>query len=66
MPTTMMTTRTRLTNSGLIQLTRVAFCVLLLIGSACEPAPKVVPSGDVPNAAGLARSTAALLLQLSA
>ena len=59
----MMTTRTRLTGSGLI---RIAFCVLLLIGSACEPAPKVVPSGDVPNAPQLARSTAALLLQLSA
>ena len=59
----MMTTRTRLTNSGL---TRLALCVLLLIGSACESAPKVVPSGDVPDASPLARSTAAVLLQLSA
>ena len=57
------TTRTRPTSSGL---TRVAFCVLLLIGSACEPAPKVVPSGDVTDAAPLARSAAAVLLQLSA
>jgi WD domain, G-beta repeat len=59
----MMTTRTRLTNSGL---TRLALCVLLLIGSACESAPKVVPSGDVPDASPLARSTTAVLLQLSA
>ena len=59
----MMMTRTRLTNSGL---TRVPFCVLLLIGSACEGAPKVVPSGDVPNAPQLARAAAAVLLQLSA
>ncbi|HEV2012246.1 MAG TPA: hypothetical protein VGS17_14610 [Candidatus Limnocylindria bacterium] len=57
-----MTTRTRLTNSGL---TRLALCVLLLIGSACESAPKVVPSGDVPDASPIARSTAAVLLQLS-
>ena len=57
------TTRTRPTSSGL---TRAAFCVLLLIGSACEPAPKVVPSGDVTDAAPLARSAAAVLLQLSA
>lgn len=58
-----MTTRTRPTSSGL---TRVAFSVLVLIGSACESAPKVVPSGDVTDAAPLARSTAAILLQLSA
>jgi hypothetical protein len=58
-----MTTRTRLTNSGL---SRIACCVLLLIGSACDPAPKVVPSGDVPAAPQLARSIAGVLLQLSA
>lgn len=59
----MTTTRTRLTSSGL---TRVALSVLLLISSACEAAPKVVPSGDVPDAAKLARQTADVLLQLSA
>ena len=58
-----MTTRTRLTSSGL---TRVALSVLLLIASACEAPPKVVPSGDVPDAAKLARETAGVLLQLSA
>jgi hypothetical protein len=58
-----MTTRTRLTNSGL---SRVALCLFLLIASACESAPKVVPSGDVPSAPQLARSTAVLLQQLSA
>ena len=55
----MTTTRTRLTSSGLI---RVASGVLLLIGSACEPAPKVVPSGDVSFAQPIAHSTAAVLL----
>jgi hypothetical protein len=60
------TTRTRPTSSGPSQLVRVAFGVLLLIGSACEQAPKVVPSGDVPNAPELARSTAVILQQLSA
>jgi WD40 domain-containing protein len=59
----MTTTRTRPTNSGL---SRVALCLVLVIGSACEAAPKVVPSGDVPNAPQLARSTAVLLQQLSA
>src|SRR5436190_1956927 len=34
--------------------------------NACEPAPKVVPSGDVPDAPMLARGTATVLLQLSA
>lgn len=58
-----MTTRTRPTNSGL---GRVAFCILLVIGSACESPPKVVPSGDVPSAPQIARSTAALLQQLAA
>ena len=58
-----MTTRTRLTNSGLI---RVAFCVLLLLSSACEAAPKVVPSGDVTDGPKLARAAAGLLLQISA
>ncbi len=58
-----MTTRTRLTNSGLI---RVAFCVLLLLSSACEAAPKVVPSGDVTDGPKLARAAASLLLQISA
>ena len=58
-----MTTRTRQTNSGLV---RVAFCIFLVIGSACESAPKVVPSGDVPSAPEIARSTAALLQQLAA
>ncbi|HLZ47326.1 MAG TPA: hypothetical protein VKR80_01595 [Candidatus Limnocylindria bacterium] len=59
----MTTTRTRLTNSGL---TRVALSLLLLIASACEAAPKVVPSGDVPDAAKLAREAAAVLVQLAA
>jgi len=58
-----MTTRTRPTSSGL---RRIAFCIILVIGSACESPPKVVPSGDVPSAPQLARSTAALLQQLSA
>jgi hypothetical protein len=62
----MMTTRTRPTNSGQRQLVRVAFCLVLVIGSACEQAPKVVPSGDVPDAPQLARTTAVLLQQLSA
>jgi hypothetical protein len=62
----MTTTRTRPTNSGPRQLGRLAFCIVLVIGSACEQAPKVVPSGDVPNAPQLARSTAVLLQQLSA
>lgn len=53
----------RLTSSGLA---RVAACLVLLIATACEPAPKVVPSGDVPDAPKLARTTGALLLQLSA
>jgi hypothetical protein len=59
----MTTTRTRPTNSGLI---RVLISAVLLIASACEPAPKVVPSGDVPDAAQIARGTASVLLQLSA
>ena len=58
-----MTTRTRPTNSGLIRLALIAF---LLIGTACETPPKVVPSGDVPDAPQLARSTAQILVQLSA
>jgi len=62
----MTTTRTRLTNSGLNHLARLAFIASLLIGSACETPPKVVPSGDVPDAPQLARSTAQLLVQLSA
>ena len=62
----MTTTRTRPTSSGLSRLTRVATCLFLLIAGACEPAPKVVPSGDVPDAPQLARATAAVLLQLSA
>jgi len=52
----------RLTNSGLI---RLAFA-FVLIATACETPPKVVPSGDVPDAPQLARSTAQVLLQLSA
>ena len=59
----MTTARTRLTSSGPI---RVALSVLLLIASACEAAPKVVPSGDVPDAAKIAGSTADLLMQLGA
>ena len=63
----MTTTRTRPTSSGgPSRLTRVATCLIFLIASACEPAPKVVPSGDVPDAPQLARATAAVLLQLSA
>jgi hypothetical protein len=58
-----MTTRTRPTSSGL---RRIAFCIVLVIGSACESPPKVVPSGDVPSAPEIARSTAALLQQLAA
>ena len=58
-----MTTRMRLTSSGLI---RLAACVLLLIASACEPVPKVVPSGDVPDAPKIARAAGAVLLQISA
>jgi hypothetical protein len=58
-----MTTRTRPTNSGL---SRVAFCIFLVIASACESPPKVVPSGDVPSAPQIARSTAVLLVQLAA
>ena len=59
-----MTTRTRPTSSGL---RHVACCLLLLlIASACESTPRVVPSGDVPSAPQLARSTATLLQQLSA
>ena len=64
----MTTTRTRPTNSGLnhlTRLTRVAFAVVL-IATACETPPKVVPSGDVPDAPQLARSTAQVLVQLSA
>jgi hypothetical protein len=61
----MMTTRTRLTNSGLNHLVRLAFA-FVLIATACEAPPKVVPSGDVPDAPQLARSTAQVLLQLSA
>ena len=59
----MTTTRTRLTNSGLI---RLALTALVLIATACETPPKVVPSGDVPAAPQLARSTAQILVQLSA
>lgn len=36
------------------------------MASACEAPPKVVPSGDVPDAAKLAREAADVLLQLSA
>ena len=61
----MTTTRTRLTNSGLNRLTRLALTAVL-IATACETPPKVVPSGDVPNAPQIARSTAQVLLQLSA
>ncbi len=53
----------RLTSSGLA---RLAACVLLLIVSACEPAPKVVPSGDVADAPKIARAAGVVLLQLSA
>lgn len=53
----------RLTSSGLI---RLAACVLLLVASACEPAPKVVPSGDVADAPKIARAAGAVLLQISA
>lgn len=58
-----MTTRMRLTSSGNL---RLAACVFLLIASACEPAPKVVPSGDVVDAPKIARASGAVLLQLSA
>ena len=53
----------RLTSSGLA---RLAACLFVLIASACEPAPKVVPSGDVVDAPKIARATGAVLLQLSA
>ena len=53
----------RLTSSGLI---RLAACVLLLVISACEPAPKVVPSGDVADAPKIARAAGVALLQFSA
>ena len=53
----------RLTSSGLA---RLAACLFLLIASACDPAPKVVPSGDVVDAPKIARATGAVLLQLSA
>lgn len=53
----------RLTSSGLI---RLAACVLLLIVTACEPAPKVVPSGDVADAPKIARAAGAVLVQISA
>ena len=53
----------RLTSSALA---RVLACLFLLIASACDQAPKVVPSGDVADAPKIARSTGALLLELSA
>ena len=58
-----MTTRTRTTSRGIA---RLAACVLLLIASACEAPPKVVPCGDVADAPKLARATARALLQLAA
>ena len=57
-----MTMRMRLTSSGLAR----GLACLLLIASACEPAPKVVPSGDVADAPKIARLAGALLLQVSA
>ena len=55
----------RLTSSGPVRLaTRVL--LLVLIATACEPAPKVVPSGDVVDAPKIARSAGAVLLQFSA
>ena len=60
-----MTMRMRLTSSGPVRLaTRVL--LLVLIATACEPAPKVVPSGDVVDAPKIARSAGAVLLQFSA
>lgn len=53
----------RLSSSGLV---RLAVCLFLLIGSACEPAPKVVPSGDVADAPKIARAAGTVLLRLSA
>lgn len=53
----------RLTSSGLV---RVAACLVLLIATACEPAPKVVPSGDVVDAPKIARSAGTVLDQLAA
>jgi asparagine synthase (glutamine-hydrolysing) len=57
----MTTTRTRLTSSGLTRLA-LSVLLLLLVASACEAPPKVVPSGDVPDADKLARQTATVAL----
>ena len=60
-----MTMRMRPTSSGPVRLaTRVL--LLVLIATACEPTPKVVPSGDVVDAPKIARSAGAVLLQFSA
>src|SRR5258708_1945399 len=55
--------RTRTRSSGPV---RFVACVRVMIGTGGEAAPKVVPSGDVPDAPKLARTTASALLQLSA
>ena len=60
-----MTTRTRLTSSGLARAATHAL-LLILIATACEAPPKVVPSGDVPDAPKIARTAASALLQMSA
>ena len=54
-------TRTRPTNRG-----GPLLLAVLLVASACEPAPKVVPSGDVASAPNIARAASDALLQLSA
>lgn len=58
-------TRTRPTSSGPFRLATLAL-LLVLIATACEPTPKVVPSGDVVDAPKIARAAGAILLQLSA
>ena len=60
-----MTMRMRPTSSGPVRLATRAL-LLVLIATACEPTPKVVPSGDVVDAPKIARSAGAVLLQFSA
>lgn len=61
----MTTTRMRLTSSGPVRLATFVL-LLVLIATACEPAPKVVPSGDVVDAPKIARAAGVVLVQLSA
>jgi hypothetical protein len=62
--TTMMT-RMRLRSSGPIRLA-ASVLLLLLVASACEPAPKAVPKREVTDAPKVAAASGAVLLQLSA